>query len=267
MHFSPWFLSHFGIDLGSFWDPFWEPKSAPDPAHHWSGAIWFSILWSDGPKMAPRPSQDGSWAVLGPSWGGLGPLLGASWGVLGRSWGLLGPIWAVLGLVLDRLGVVLEPFWGSIRWFDSSLRFNDAIRRFDSLIRSVSFVNSLSTPQLWKSWAALGDSWALLEGSWRPVDSFVYVYSSFFDVRCSFLFLVLLLWMFGVDFYDWCLLIGVHYGCGLLILFCIDIVCVRCWSYMLRLTLLVGISVSVIHLSSLFVDGTFVDDCCHCFFI
>ena len=27
--------------------------------------------------MAPRPSQEGSWGVLGSSWGDLGPLLGA----------------------------------------------------------------------------------------------------------------------------------------------------------------------------------------------
>ncbi len=32
------------------------------------------------------------------------------------------------------------------------------------------------------------------------------------------------------------------------------------------LTLLVCISVSLVHLSSLFVDGTFVANCYHCFF-
>ena len=43
-------------------------------------------------------------------------------------------------------------------------------------------------------------------------------------------------------------IVDVHYGCGLLILLAIDIVGVRCWLYMLRLTLLVCISVSLTHL-------------------
>ena len=86
--------------------------------------------------MAPRPSQEGSWGVLGPSWGGLGPLLGAlgpSWeglgfffgrleGVLGCSWGLLGS----LGTVLAAHEAINESFWAVLEC-DSLIQFIDAI--------------------------------------------------------------------------------------------------------------------------------------------
>ena len=65
--------------------------------------ILILILLFDGPKMAPRPSQEGSWGDLGSSWGGLGPLLGA----LGASWDGLGGVW---GRLEGVLGVVLVSF-------------------------------------------------------------------------------------------------------------------------------------------------------------
>ena len=102
--------------------------------------------------MAPRPSQEGSWAVLGPSWRGLGPLLGAFGPLLGALGPYLGGLRARFGSFGGRVGAVL----GFDSLIDSSLRFNDAIRRFDSLIRFGSFINSLSTQQL-------GGSWPLLE--------------------------------------------------------------------------------------------------------
>ena len=34
----------FVLNFESFWGPFGEPKSAQDPADHWPGAIWVSIL-------------------------------------------------------------------------------------------------------------------------------------------------------------------------------------------------------------------------------
>ena len=78
----------------------------------------FSILRFDGPKMAPRPSQEGSW---GGSWvvlGGLGPLLGA----LGPSLEGLGKLLSRLEGVLGSLGTGLAAheaingsFWNAIR--------------------------------------------------------------------------------------------------------------------------------------------------------
>ena len=53
MHFSSWCLTRFGLDLGSFWDPFWPPKSNQNPQEIWEKSVSFSILWSVGPKMAP----------------------------------------------------------------------------------------------------------------------------------------------------------------------------------------------------------------------
>ena len=61
-------------------------------------SMLFSIWRFDGPKMAPRPSQEGSW-------GGLGPLLepfGPSLGGLGAHFGPFGGVLGVV-LVLDSL--------------------------------------------------------------------------------------------------------------------------------------------------------------------
>ena len=69
----------------------------------------FSILRFDGPKMAPRPSQEGSW-------GGLGPLLGA-----------LGPSWDGLGRVLGRLEGVFEGRFGVVLEFGLLIQFMHSI--------------------------------------------------------------------------------------------------------------------------------------------
>ena len=82
--------------------------------------------------------------------------------------GLLGGSWVVLG-----------GFWAALRGSWAAL--GGVLGGFWAVLRG--------------SWAALGDSWALLEGSWRPVDIYC---------LCVFLLFLhfLLLWMFGVDFYD-----------------------------------------------------------------
>ena len=67
-------------------DVCWE-ESTPNPKGVWEKSVLFSILWSLGPKMAPRPSQEGSWGVLGVSWGALG----GSWALFGGSWGAFEP--------------------------------------------------------------------------------------------------------------------------------------------------------------------------------
>ena len=125
------------------------------------------------------------------------------------------------------------------------------------------------------SWAALGGSWALFGGSWGafgaswgglglllgaflpswnglggPLIFIVYVY-------CCFLHWVVL-WMFGVDFYYWCLLLmlvmDLHcwFYCLLILLF--FVVDVRCWLLMVLLALLVWIRDCLIDLLSLFFD-------------
>ena len=77
--------------------------------------------------MAPRPSQEGSWGVLGPSWEDFGPLLGT----LGPSWDGLGGFWAVLRGSWAALG----GFW-ALYGFDQLIQFMDSILLFDSLIRN-----------------------------------------------------------------------------------------------------------------------------------
>ena len=94
--------------MGSFWDPFGEPKSTPNPKGVWEKSVLFSILWSLGPQKAPRPSQEGSW-------GGLGPLLGA-----------LGPSWDGLGRVLGRLEGVFEGRFGVVLEFGLLIQFIDS---------------------------------------------------------------------------------------------------------------------------------------------
>ena len=90
-------MTRFGVVLGSFGGAFGAPKSTRNLSTDLGWTVWFSILRFDGPKMGPRPSQEGSWGDLGPSWGDFGPLLGAlepSWDGLG---GLLGRLEGVLG--------------------------------------------------------------------------------------------------------------------------------------------------------------------------
>ena len=83
-----YFSLSFGETLG---DPKNVPKSTPNPKGVWEKSVLFSILWSVGPKMAPRPSQErswgGSWVVLGGSWAALG----GSWALFGGSWEAFGP--------------------------------------------------------------------------------------------------------------------------------------------------------------------------------
>ena len=68
MHVLFRFLTRFGFVLGSFWDPFWEPKSTPDPDDLDLERLVFDLViaWSqdgrqDSPKRAqepPRAAQD-----------------------------------------------------------------------------------------------------------------------------------------------------------------------------------------------------------------
>ena len=129
-------LTRSGIDLGSFWDPFWgqnRPKKFPQIE---GGAVLTSILSFDDPKMTPRPFQEGFWGGLGPSWGGLrlllgapepsleglGGLLGRLEGVLGCSWGLLGS----LGTILAAHEAINGSFW-VVLVCDSLIPFIDSI--------------------------------------------------------------------------------------------------------------------------------------------
>ena len=95
--------------MGSFWDAFGEPKSTQNREDVWQKSILLSILLFIGPKMAPRPSQEGSW-------GGLGPLLGA-----------LRPSWDGLGKVLGRLEGVFEGRFGVVLEFGLLIQFIDSI--------------------------------------------------------------------------------------------------------------------------------------------
>ena len=205
MHFSSWFLTRFGVVLGSFWDPFWEPKSTQKVYTFWRRTVLdrldFDLVigWSQDGRQDRSKSAPGG-------------VLGRLGGVLGRSWELLGP-----------LGRVLGGFWAVLRG----------------------------------SWAALGDSWALLEGSWRPVDIYC---------LCVFLLFLhfLLLWMFGVDFYDWCVLLM------LLSVWNVDFILYwYCWFSLL----IIHVAFDVVTLHAcfshwfgivVFVEGTFVAHCYHC---
>ena len=67
--------------------------------------------------MAPRPSQEGSWGVLGPCWGlglllgALGPSLEGLGGLLSRLEGVLGS----LGTVLAAHEAIYGSFWNATR--------------------------------------------------------------------------------------------------------------------------------------------------------
>ena len=75
----------------------------------------------DGPKMGPRPSQEGSWGDLGPSWGDFGPLLetlglsleglGELLGRLEEVWGCSWELWGSLGTVLAAHEAINWSFW------------------------------------------------------------------------------------------------------------------------------------------------------------
>ena len=120
-------MTRFGVVLGSFWGALGAPKSTKQISTDLPRTVWISILRFDGPKMAPRPSQEGSWGVLGPSWEDFGPLLGAlepSWDGLG---GLLGRLEGVLGCSQGLLGPLWIRSTDSIHGFDSSIRFIDWI--------------------------------------------------------------------------------------------------------------------------------------------
>ena len=122
--------------MGSFRGAFWEPKSIRNLYTDLPRTVWFSILRFDGPKMGPRPSQEGSWGDLGPSWGDFGPLLGTLGpsleglgGLLGRLEGVLGCSWRLLGsfgTVLAAHEALNGSFWVVLEC-DSLIQFIDSI--------------------------------------------------------------------------------------------------------------------------------------------
>ena len=118
--------------MGSFWDPFGEPKSTPRPCPPSirSDLVFDLVIgWSqDGSKTVPRGLRGGFLGrlggVLGRSWGLLGPLWTVFWGsqaALGRSWALLGGSWGGLGPLLGALG----PSWDGLGGHLGTMRSQD----------------------------------------------------------------------------------------------------------------------------------------------